>query len=403
MDVRQDQGMLFASLRYLIKRGDSMVKIKYRSGLKNISQKLRLSDTARKHHLGASEDQTAEIISQYRAYKYAKGLMLLVVALLCIVAFGIDVGLGPYSIGFLEVYQAIIDRILDWNTDMPIEMFIVWDLRLPRVITALLAGMGLAMAGAAMQSMMKNPLADPYTTGISSGAALGATLAITMGICIVGGEFGTVINAFVFALIPAAFIILLSTYRKPSPAMIILSGISLMYIFNAVQSYLMIVADPNAASTVYNWTVGSLNSASWDSVPFIFAVTLVGGTLLVLMARVLNTMNSGDAYSKSIGINVNKARIIVLVTISLVAAGIVSFTGIIGFIGLVAPHIARIFVGSDNKILIPASGLMGAGLMLLADCVVQVVAETMPIGIITSIIGGPIFMILILRQKKEVW
>ncbi|MBE6523512.1 MAG: iron ABC transporter permease [Thermoplasmata archaeon] len=380
-----------------------MAKIKYRNGLKNLGQKLRLSDTARKHHLGNSENQTEEIISQYRAYKYAKAMMLLVVFLLCALAFGIDIGLGPYSIDFLEVYRCIIDRLTDWGQDLTNEMFIVWELRMPRVLTAFLAGVGLAMAGAAMQSMMKNPLADPYTTGISSGAALGATLAITMGICIVGGEFGTVINAFVFALIPAAVIVLISTYRRPSPAMIILTGISLMYIFNAAQSYLMIVADPNSASAVYNWTVGSLNNASWDNVPFIFAVSLIGGTLLMQMARILNTMNSGDAYSKSIGIDVNKSRIIVLVTISLVAAGIISFTGIIGFIGLVAPHIARIFVGSDNKILIPAAGLMGAGLMLLADCAVQLVAETMPIGIITSLIGGPIFMILILKQKKEVW
>ena len=185
--------------------------------------------------------------------------------------------------------------------------------------------------------------------------------------------------------------------------MIILSGISLMYIFNAIQSYLMIIADPNAAAAVYNWTVGTLNNASWDNIPFIFTVALVGGIVLMYMARILNTMNSGDAYSKSIGIDVNKSRIIVLITISLLAAGIVSFTGIIGFIGLVGPHIARIFVGSDNKILIPAAGLMGAGLMLLADCIVQVVAETMPVGIITSIVGGPIFMILILRQKKDVW
>ncbi len=380
-----------------------MAKIKYRNGLKNLGQKLRLSDTARKHHLGNSENQTEEIISQYRAYKYAKAMMLLVVFLLCALAFGIDIGLGPYSIDFLEVYKCIIDRLTDWGQDLTNEMFIVWELRMPRVLTAFLAGVGLAMAGAAMQSMMKNPLADPYTTGISSGAALGATLAITMGVCIVGGEFGTVINAFIFALIPAAVIVLISTYRRPSPAMIILTGISLMYIFNAAQSYLMIVADPNSASAVYNWTVGSLNNASWDNVPFIFAVSLVGGTLLMQMARILNTMNSGDAYSKSIGIDVNKSRIIVLVTISLVAAGIISFTGIIGFIGLVAPHIARIFVGSDNKILIPAAGLMGAGLMLLADCAVQLVAETMPIGIITSLIGGPIFMILILKQKKEVW
>lgn len=383
--------------------GVIMAKIKYKTVINNIGQKLRLSEAARKHHgkEGATEAET--IMNEYRAYKYVKALMLVVVFLLCIIALGVDIGLGPYSIDFVKVYQEIIDRILNWGGPLDLEGKIVWELRMPRVLTALFAGMGLAMAGAAMQSMMKNPLADPYTTGISSGAALGATLSITLGITLIPGNFGTVANAFVFALIPAAFIIMMSIYRKPSPAMIILSGISLMYIFNAIQSYLMIIADPNAASAVYNWTVGTLNGASWDKVPFVFAVALVGGIVLMYMARILNTMNSGDAYSKSIGINVNRSRIIVLITISMVAAGIVSFTGIIGFIGLVGPHIARIFVGSDNKILIPAAGLMGAGLMLLADCVVQVVAETMPIGIITSIIGGPIFMLLILRQKKEVW
>ena len=381
-----------------------MARPKIRTRISDLGRGVRLSNVASRKYKG-DDDATASqrAIADYKAYKYAKSLMLIVVAALCIIALGIDIGLGPYHIDFLDVYKAIFDHLADWNGTMTTDEKVVWDLRMPRVLTALFAGMGLAMAGAAMQSMMKNPLADPYTTGISSGAALGATLAMTMGIFLVPGNFGTVVNAFVFALIPAAFIILMSTYRKPSPAMIILSGISLMYIFNAIQSYLMLVADPNAASAVYAWTIGSLNSASWDNLPFIFCVSMLGGIFLMYMARILNTMNSGDAYSKSIGIDVNRARIIVLVTISVVAAGIVSFTGIIGFIGLVAPHIARIFVGSDNKILIPAAGLMGAGLMLLADCVVQVVAETMPIGIITSIIGGPIFMLLILRQKKEVW
>jgi len=382
-----------------------MVKIKYKNKINNLGKKLRLSESSSKMVKHGTEGPVTNelIIKEYRAYKYAKVLMLLVVAVLCIVAFGIDIGLGAYSLSFEKVYSLIIDRLMDWNQTMDTDMRVVWELRMPRVLMGLFAGLGLAMAGAAMQSMMKNPLADPYTTGISSGAALGATMAITLGITIIQGSFGTVINAFVFALLPAGFIILLSVYRKPSPAMIILSGISLMYIFNAVQSYMMLVADPDAAATVYAWTIGTLNSAKWETMPFISFVAVVGGIVLMYMARILNTMNSGDAYSKSIGINVNRSRIIVLVTISLVAAGIVSFTGVIGFIGLVGPHIARIFVGSDNKVLIPAAGLMGAGLMLLADCVVQLVQPTLPIGIITSVIGGPVFMFLLIRQKKEVW
>ena len=383
---------------------DSMARMRYRSRIRDIMTRMRLSENASrltKHDGNGMTNE--EIVKEYRTYKFAKAAMLVIVLVLCLIIFGIDIGLGPYSLSLMEVYQAIFDRFSDWGQTMSTDMKVVWDLRMPRVLMAFLAGLGLSMAGAAMQSMMKNPLADPYTTGISSGAALGATLAITMGVTIVSGTFGVVVNAFVAAMVPAVFIILMSVYRKPSPAMIILSGISLMYIFNALQSYLMLTADPNAAASVYAWTIGSLNSASWDNIPFIFTVVVLGGIMLMLMARVLNTMNSGDAYSKSIGIDVNRSRVIILVTISLLAAGIVSFVGIIGFIGLVAPHIARMFVGSDNKVLIPAAGLMGAGLMLLADCVVQVVLPTMPIGIITSIIGGPIFMILILRQKKEVW
>ncbi|MDO5853940.1 MAG: iron ABC transporter permease [Thermoplasmata archaeon] len=346
------------------------------------------------------------IIRSYDRYKHTKTMMILVVLVLAIILFAVDIGLGAYRLGIAEVYGIIFDRILNWIpvSDMTLDQIVVWEYRMPRVIVAILAGIGLAMAGAAMQSMMKNPLADPYTTGISSGAAFGATLAITLGITLLPGNYGTVVNAFVCSLIPAGFIILLSTFRKPSPAMIILSGIALMYIFNAIQTYMMLIADPDAASSVYAWTVGTLSYASWSNIPFILAVVIGGGIVLMYMARVLNTMNAGDSFAKSIGINVNHARIIVLITISILAAGIVSFTGIIGFVGLVGPHIARMFVGSDNKILIPAAGLMGACVMLLADCVVQLVgSSSIPVGIITSIIGGPLFMFLIIRQKKEVW
>ncbi len=381
-----------------------MAKIKYKNFMNNVTQKVRLSGkTINKLHHGEGESETEQMISEYRAYKFAKTLMLIVVFAFCLIVLAVDIGLGPFRISFIDVYRLIFDRLGNWDQPMSIEMKVVWDLRMPRVLTALFVGIGLAFAGAAMQSMMKNPLADPYTTGISSGAALGATLAITLGLYLIPGNYGVVINAFVFALIPAGFIILMSTFRKPSPAMIILAGISLMYIFNAVQSYLMLVADPDAASSVLAWTAGSLNKAAWDNVPIVAGISILGGIGLMYMARILNTMNSGDAYSKSIGIDINKARIVVLVVISLMAAGIVSFTGVIGFIGLVGPHIARMFVGSDNKVLIPAAGLMGAAIMLLADSLVQIVDATLPVGIITSILGGPVFMFLIIRQKKEVW
>ena len=382
-----------------------MAKLKIRTKITELGRGVRLSNVA-SHKYKGSDDATASqrAVADYKAYRYAKTLMLIVVALLCLVALGVDIGLGPYHIDFLDVYRAIFDRLGDWGGVMTTDEKVVWDLRMPRVLTALFAGMGLAMAGAAMQSMMKNPLADPYTTGISSGALFGATLAMTVGIYIVGGFYGRVVNAFVFAMVPALFIIALSRWKKPSPAMMILVGIAIMYIFNAFQSYMMLRADPNSASAVYTWSVGSIGMTTWDEIPIILAVSAVGFIALFLMTRTLNALNSGDSYAKSLGINVDKVRIICLIIISLIAAGIVSFTGIIGFIGLVSPHIARIFVGSDNRILLPASALLGACMMIICDMVAFIiVGSTLQIGIVTAMIGGPIFMLILIAQQKEVW
>jgi len=347
----------------------------------------------------------------FREYKVARRSKVLFIAgfvALFMVLLGYKITLGEYDIGFVEVYETLWKHItgtIDPNSK--IELMndnVVWDQRLPRVLTAIVVGVGLAAAGAAMQSMMKNPLADPYTTGISSGALFGATLAMTLGLYIVSGYYGRVLNAFVFALVPALFIITLSKWKKPSPAMMILVGIAIMYIFNAFQSYMMLRADPNAAASVYTWSVGSIGMTTWEQIPIIGIISLLGFAALFIMTRTLNALNSGDAYAKSLGINVDRVRIVCLIIISVIAAGIVSFTGIIGFIGLVSPHIARIFVGSDNRILLPASALLGACMMLICDIVsFLIIGATLQIGIVTAMIGGPIFMLILIAQQKEVW
>lgn len=342
-----------------------MANIKIKNTLRDVKLHTRISgytlNRIRPQALQGNENETDLVVHQYKAYKYSKYIFLLgfVVLILCLVVLHLA---RTYKISFTEVYQIIIDRFLNWNLweeTKTISESVVWDQRMPRMLTASFVGIGLAVAGTAMQSMMKNPLADPYTTGISSGAAFGATLAITMGISVVSGYYGQILNAFIFAMVPALVILLLSRYRRPSPAMMILTGISIMYIFNAVQSFMMLQADPNAASAVYKWTVGSIGTSSWSTLPFIVIIVAVGTAAIQLLTKTLNTMNSGDSYAKSLGINVDRVRIVTMVVVSLLAAGIVSFTGIIGFVGLVAPHIARIFVGSDNRILVPASALMG--------------------------------------------
>ena len=368
--------------------------------IEKIKQRASLGKTLERVE-GQSDEEY--VLREYKASMRSKLLFLGGFVVLFIVLVGYKITLGEFNISFVEVYQTLWNHITDNITD-PLMDNVVWRQRFPRVLTAILVGVGLAAAGAAMQSMMKNPLADPYTTGISSGALFGATLAMTVGIYIVSGYYGRVLNAFIFALVPAIFIIILSKWKKPSPSMMILVGIAIMYIFNAFQSFMMIRADPNAASAVYTWSVGSIGMTTWEQIPIIAFVALVGTIALFFMTKTLNALNSGDAYAKSLGINVDHVRILCLVIISIVAAGIVSFTGIIGFIGLVSPHIARIFVGSENRILLPASALMGACMMLICDIVAfLIIGNTLQIGIVTAMIGGPLFMIILIAQQKEVW
>ncbi|MCQ2079458.1 MAG: iron ABC transporter permease [archaeon] len=330
-------------------------------------------------------------------------MVALAVILVVAALYGMTVGAFPLTMG--EVYSILVDCLKDLGSNLDcVEKRVVWNQRLPRLLVAVAAGAGLAIAGAAMQSMMKNPLADSYTTGISSGASFGAIVCITLGITVGSAQNATVIFAFVFSLIPAAIIIMLSTFKKTTATMMILTGIAVMYIFNAMTQYLMLVANNETQAAAYEWTVGTLNKANWETFPVIAVVVICGSIALALLSKYLNAMNSGDNYAKTVGIDVERLRLLILVIISLVSASIVSFTGIIGFIGLVAPHITRMFLGSDNRFLIPASALMGATVMVICDILSKSFTTTaLPIGIITAFVGGPTFLALIIRQRKESW
>ena len=343
------------------------------------------------------------IVNRYKVERLKKYIFIAGVAVLTLVLIGIGLGVGAYEISFFEVYRCIWDRIMGGELDS-VDMRVVWDQRMPRMLTGIIVGAGLAAAGAAMQSMMKNPLADPYTTGISSGAAFGATIAIAFGISVVGGQYSIVVSAFLFALVPVTVILFLSAVRNTTPATMILAGISIMYIFNAMTSYIMLIVDEQTMAAAYEWTIGTLGKASWNTVPIMATIVVVGVIGLLFLAKFLNAMKSGDAFAKSLGINVGRIRILTLFIVSVVAAGIVSFTGIIGFVGMVAPHICRMFVGSDNKILIPSSMMLGMALVVFCDILAKIVSTfVVPIGIITAIFGGPLFLFLVIKQKREVW
>ena len=356
----------------------------------------------------AEDDVTTQdsqdTIKSYRVSEIRKLTFVIVCVVAAVIVAGLSITYGTMDIGFFECYQVIWNHITGNIEDKLIDYIIV-DERLPRIAAALVTGAGLAIAGCVMQSVMKNPLADPYTTGISSGAGFGAALAVTLGISIVGGNYALVVNAFVFALIPMAMMLGVGKLKKASPTMMIMAGMAIMFMFNAFTTVLKLQADPDALAKLYSWTVGTVADCEWPEITLMFAVVAVGVILTQMFSRKLNILATGDDSAKAMGLDVENLRIVLLLIISLVVATVVSFTGLIGFVGLVAPHVCRIFVGADNRYLVLSSAMFGAVLLEVADFVGRTVIApaTLQVGVVTAFIGGPMFLYLIMRQKKSTW
>ena len=208
-----------------------------------------------------------------------------------------------------------------------------------------------------------------------------------------------------FSLIPAAVIILVSSLRNTSAATMILAGIAVMYLFNACTTLIKLGASDASLSAVFQWSIGDLSGATWQSFYVILVFTVIGSAVLMAMSKKLNILITGDKSATALGLNAHRLRIMLLAIISLMTASVVCFTGIIGFIGLVAPHIVRIFLGSDNRYLIPASAAFGALLLMVADLISRVIiAPTfLPVGVITAFIGCPLFLYLLIKQRRSMW
>ena len=310
---------------------------------------------------------------------------------------------GSVASSFVEAYETIWNHITGNIIDTRFD-YVVWDLRMPRVIGGIFAGAGLAVCGVVMQNALKNPLADPYTTGVSSGGSLGATLTVTLLGAGLGSTTG-VIGAFVFALIPVAIMILITKMKDASPTTMIMAGIGIMYVFNAITTMLMMSAEAQTMQAIYNWQVGTLDILKWDHIPVLLIVSIVGIIISMFISGKLNVLATGDESAKAMGINADSLRIWCLILVGIVSAAIVSFTGLIGFVGLVAPHITRLFIGSDNKFLIPAAAVFGGMLMIVADAIGRVILfpEVIQVGVIMAFIGGPVFLALLLGSKRKMW
>ena len=321
-----------------------------------------------------------------------------------VIVTGVALTIGDVKIGFFGSYETLWNHIIG-NIENKTYDYIITELRLPRIVTGIIAGAGLAVAGVAMQSILKNPLADPYTTGVSSGAGFGATMAITMGASVTTGQYAIVINAFIFSLIPTIVILSVAKMKNASPTVMIMAGIAVMYIFNAMTTVMKLWADPNDLAAVFQWQVGTLSSADWPDIYLMLPATLAGVIAVWILSKKLNVLATGDESAKALGVDADQLRMICMILVALISATIVSFTGLIGFVGLVAPHVVRLFIGSDNRYLVPASALFGSALLITADLVGRtIIAPTvLQVGVITAFLGGPLFLWLIVRRKEEIW
>jgi iron complex transport system permease protein len=287
---------------------------------------------------------------------------------------------------------------------------IVWNIRLPRIIGAILSGMALAVSGAVVQSLLRNPLASPYTLGISGAAAFGASFAIVVlgagsaysgsnDLAMVNNPYLITVSAFVWSLVGVGIIFLLSTYKGATPEIIILSGIIISSLFGAGISAMQYFSDNVQLASIVFWNFGDIGRASWDN---LWILTLFFVPAMIFFSRYIWTykaLQSSDEHAQSLGINVQRVRLSGMITAALLTAVVVAFYGIIAFVGLVAPHIIRRIMGHDDQFLLPASAVFGGFFLLLSDTLARTVFVpiVLPVGILTSFVGAPVFLFLLIR------
>lgn len=315
----------------------------------------------------------------------------------------VDIMTGPAMLSMREVIAAIFH----WESTTSTHQTILWTFRLPTALMAVFVGSALGIAGAEMQTILNNPLASPYTLGVSAAASFGAALAMVCGIGSVPvlSAFGVPLSAFVFALLCSLAIYAVAHLKGGSTETLVLSGVALLFLFNAAVAFLQYIASEDVLQAIVFWIFGSLQGATWFKLAVIAVVMIAVVPLIAMHAWQLTALRLGDQRARSLGINIRRLRLQILFLVSILTATAVSFTGSIGFVGLIAPHLARSFVGEDQRFFLPLSGLLGALLLSVASIATKwiVPGGILPIGITTAFLGVPFFVMMILHRKKEAW
>ena len=346
--------------------------------------------------------------ADYRHYIRRKILFLAAVTALLGLGIVVALGQGAASIPFSEVL-----RTLTGFSTQPRQELIIWNIRLPQVLTACVAGAGLSIAGAAMQAILRNPLGSPFTLGISHAAAFGAALAVMLlgatgmqnteiaGLGMAGSTWITV-AAFVASLAAAGVILLVSRLRGSTPETMVLTGVALGALFTAGTMFLQFFADDMELAAMVFWTFGDTARATWGELGGLTAVTVIGSLYFCSNSWNYNAIEAGESTAKGLGVKVGRTRLAGMVVATLVTAMIIAFLGIIGFVGLVVPHMVRRCIGADHRFLLPASLIAGALLLLASDTVARLLLspQVLPVSVLTAFLGAPVFVGLIIRGKR---
>lgn len=352
-----------------------------------------------------------EVIKAYKKFTARKRIFVLVSSVLLLLLIFLGLIVGSSAISFQDFFNLFTENSNAINHQ------IIFNIRLPRVLSAVIAGVALSVSGAVMQSILRNPLGSPFTLGISNAAAFGAAFAVIVlgagstqssinDALIFNNPYLITISAFVFSISCTIIILFIARFKDASPETMILTGIILGSLFIAGTTALQYFAEDVQLSSIVFWTFGDLGRASWREFYILSAITLPSLLYFIRNRWNIRSLNTGDETANSLGVNVEKTRIRVMLTASLTTAAAVSFFGIIAFVGLVVPHLVRRMIGSDERFLIPATALFGGVFLLASDLIARSIIAPMvlPVGILTSFIGAPLFIFLLIKGRgRNLW
>ena len=336
-----------------------------------------------------------------------KLIVIVISLILLVLAILVSISVGYLKMSLEDVVNVLFfgERYIDGPYGPVDVRNIVFESRLPRVLCAMCIGAALSVSGAAMQGIFRNPMASPSVLGISSGAAFGACISMVLGFSIASGAFAIPSMAFIFSFVTLILVYSMARTKLGVPiTMLLLSGIAIGAFFNGLVSLLHYYAGDKLVGVVF-WLMGNISNCGWDQFYIIILPILVGSIILICYSTELNLLSLGDDQATNLGVNVERTRIIVLLAAALTVAGAVSVSGIIGFVGLIVPHIFRMLLGPDHRLLIPMSIVGGAIFMIVMDTLSRLIVapSELPVGILTAILGAPFFIYILRTRKKEIW